>query len=109
MGRERWTRHAPCLRGRAMKHASSSAVLLAASISLLVSNPLAHGGTYRGPGDTVPGGGGGGGGSAPTAPGGVGTPTGGGGGGGTGAPTQPGVPTGGSGGTRGAVPTAPPT
>lgn len=94
-----------------MKHETISAVLLAASISLLVSNPLAHGGTYRGPGDTVPGGGGGGGGggSAPTGPGGAGSPTGGGGRGGTGAPTPPGVPTGGPGGTRGPVLTGPPT
>lgn len=94
-----------------MKNAPISAVLLAAGLSLLSSNPFAHGGTYRGPGDTVPagGGGGGGGGSAPTGPGGSGSPTGGGTGGGTGAPSQPGSPTGGPGGTRGPVLTGPPT
>jgi HEAT repeat protein len=57
----------------------------------------AHGGTYRGPGDTVPagGGGGGGGGSSPTGPGASGPSTGGPAGPSTPAPAAPGVPTGG--------------
>ena len=60
----------------------------------LASGKFSHGGTYRGPGDTVPPGGGGGGGSgAPTTPGPTG-PTGPGGGGSPGTPGTPaaGVP-----------------
>jgi HEAT repeat protein len=61
---------------------------------------FAHGGTYRGPGDTVPagGGGGGGGGASPTGPGASGPSTGGPAGPSTPAPGGPGVPTGGGGG-----------
>jgi len=57
----------------------------------------AHGGTYRGPGDTVPpaGGGGGGGGTTPTGPGPAGPSTGGPSGPSTPAPAGPGVATGG--------------
>ncbi len=56
---------------------------------------IGHGGTYRGPGDTVPPGGGGGGGSGPTAPGPSGPSAGGPSGPSTPAPGSPGVPTGG--------------
>ncbi|MFN0008113.1 MAG: HEAT repeat domain-containing protein [Planctomycetota bacterium] len=88
-----------------MKRQPIFAVLLAAGVSFLVSNAFSHGGTYRGPGDVVPGGGGGGGGggSTPTGPGGTGSPGGGGSGGATGAPTAGGSPTGGPGGARGPV------
>ena len=91
-----------------MKRNTLSLVLLAAGIPFLVSNPFAHGGTYRGPGDTVPGGGGGGGGggSTPTSPAG-GTSTGGSTGGGHGTPTPPGTPTGAGGGARPSVSTGP--
>jgi HEAT repeat protein len=60
----------------------------------------AHGGTYRGPGDTVPagGGGGGGGGASPTGPGASGPSTGGPAGPSTPSPAGPGVPTGAPGG-----------
>jgi len=83
-------------------------LLLSLSFSLgsglLLSIAFGHGGTYRGPGDTVPAGGGGnptgGTGGAPT-PGGGGPPT----GGPTGAPTG-GAPTGG-GGTGGTPPARP--
>src|SRR5688572_5897160 len=59
----------------------------------------AHGGTYRGPGDTVPagGGGGGGGGSTPTGPGASGPSTGGPAGPATPGAPGAGVPTGGGG------------
>jgi HEAT repeat protein len=95
-----------------MKTNTLSAVLLAASALLLTSRldarTLVHGGTYRGPGDTVPagGGGGGGGGTAPTGPGGASSPSGGT-GGATGTPSQPGVPTGAPGGARPTVATGP--
>jgi HEAT repeat protein len=66
----------------------------------LQSISSAHGGTYRGPGDTVPagGGGGGGGGASPTGPGASGPSTGGPAGPSTPSPAGPGVPTGGPGG-----------
>lgn len=73
-----------------MKRLLLLAALLATGSFFLSDISTGHGGTYRGPGDTVPpgGGGGGGGGTGPTNPG----PT----GGSTGGPSQPG--TGGPGG-----------
>lgn len=87
-----------------MKRLILLTALLAVGSYQLSDISSAHGGSYRGPGDTVPpgGGGGGGGGSGPTNPGPAGPPTGG--------PNQPGGParpgsggttgTGGSGGAR---------
>jgi len=71
--------------------------LAAAGTIGLQSVSSAHGGTYRGPGDTVPagGGGGGGGGATPTGPGASGPSTGGPAGPSTPSPGGPGVPTGG--------------
>jgi HEAT repeat protein len=71
--------------------------LAAAGTIGLQSVTSAHGGTYRGPGDTVPagGGGGGGGGATPTGPGASGPSTGGPAGPSTPSPGGPGVPTGG--------------
>ena len=71
--------------------------LAAAGTLALPSTTSAHGGTYRGPGDTVPagGGGGGGGGATPTGPGSSGPSTGGPAGPSTPSPGGPGVPTGG--------------
>jgi len=73
--------------------------LTAASTLSLASTSSAHGGTYRGPGDTVPagGGGGGGGGASPAGPGASGPSTGSPSGPGTAAPGGAGVPTGGPG------------
>lgn len=69
-----------------MKKLIFAATLLAGA-SLWVGNVSGHGGTYRGPGDTVPpGSGGGGGGGTPTGPG-TGSP-------GTGGPSQGGPTTG---------------
>ncbi len=90
---------------RAMKNLIVPCALLLAGGLALSSISRAHGGTYRGPGDTVPGGGGGGGGGAsPTGPGGSGSgaggPT------GPGGPSRPGTPTGGApGGAAGSIPT----
>jgi HEAT repeat protein len=74
--------------------------LTAAGTLTLQGISSAHGGTYRGPGDTVPagGGGGGGGGASPAGPGASGPSTGSPSGPGTAAPGGAGVPTGGGGG-----------
>lgn len=74
--------------------------LTAAGSLALTGISSAHGGTYRGPGDTVPagGGGGGGGGASPAGPGASGPATGSPSGPGTAAPGGAGVPTGGPGG-----------
>ncbi len=81
------------------------ALLVAGSLGLQDIS-IGHGGTYRGPGDTVPpGGGGGGGGSGPTAPGPSGPSAGGPSGPSTPSPGGPGVPTGGPAGGAGAVST----
>jgi len=83
------------------------AALLIGGATYFQDISIGHGGTYRGPGDTVPGGGGGGGGGG-TGPG-VGGPTGPTGSGtGQGSPTgglPPGVPTGTGGGARGTTST----
>src|SRR5881628_273675 len=73
--------------------------LIAAGSLCLQSITAAHGGTYRGPGDTVPpaGGGGGGGGTTPTGPGPSGPSTGGPAGPSTPSPAGPGASTGGAG------------
>ncbi len=75
------------------------ALLVAGSLTLQDIS-IGHGGSYRGPGDTVPpgGGGGGGGGTGPSTPGPSGPSTGGPAGPSTPGPAGPGVPTGGSGG-----------
>ena len=85
----------------------AAALAIGAGTFLLATLVQAHGGTYRGPGDTVPGSGGGGGGGGttpgPANPGGGGTTT----GGGTG-PSKPsggGTPTGGPGGRGGGAST----
>jgi len=74
--------------------------LLAAGSVALQETSIGHGGSYRGPGDTVPpgGGGGGGGGTGPSSPGPSGPSTGGPAGPSTPGPAGPGVPTGGPGG-----------
>ncbi len=71
--------------------------LLAAGSLCLQDVSIGHGGSYRGPGDTVPpgGGGGGGGGTGPSTPGPSGPSTGGPAGPSTPGPAGPGVPTGG--------------
>jgi len=71
--------------------------------SLWVGQLDAHGGTYRGPGDTVPPGGGGGGGGGPTTGGPSGPTTGGPSGPSTGGPTVPGSTGGGATGGGGAT------
>ncbi len=75
------------------------ALLVAGSLALQDVS-IGHGGSYRGPGDTVPpgGGGGGGGGTGPSTPGPSGPSTGGPAGPSTPGPAGPGVPTGGGGG-----------
>ncbi len=75
------------------------ALLVAGSLAL-EDISIGHGGSYRGPGDTVPpgGGGGGGGGTGPSTPGPSGPSTGGPAGPSTPGPAGPGVPTGGGGG-----------
>lgn len=80
-----------------MKKLILLSTLAAAGTLGLQSISSAHGGTYRGPGDTVPagGGGGGGGGTSPTGPGASGPSTGGPAGPSTPSPAGPGVPTGG--------------
>lgn len=78
-----------------MKRFLLATLVLAAASAILIDVSRAHGGSYRGPGDTVPpgGGGGGGGGTAPGVPG----------------PSQPGTGSGpsqpGTGGGTGGVPT----
>ena len=64
-----------------MKKLLFAAALIAGGAVLLQDLSSGHGGTYRGPGDTVPAGGGGGGGGGPTSPGSGGAP---------GAPSGPG-------------------
>jgi len=76
------------------------ALLLAAGSTFFLDTTNAHGGSYRGPGDTVPpgGGGGGGGGTGPSVPGTSSPSTGLPGSPGTPSPAGPGSPTGGVGG-----------
>jgi HEAT repeat protein len=83
-----------------MKRLITFGSLIAAGTLGIQGISLAHGGTYRGPGDTVPagGGGGGGGGASPAGPGASGPSTGSPSGPGTAAPGAAGVPTGGPGG-----------
>jgi HEAT repeat protein len=80
-----------------MKNLTLFGVLAVAGSLALQGITSAHGGTYRGPGDTVPagGGGGGGGGASPSGPGASGPSTGGPAGPSTPSPAGPGVPTGG--------------
>ncbi len=76
-----------------MKRLLLLGTLLSAAALCLQSTSTGHGGTYRGPGDTVPpGGGGGGGGGAPTTPGPAGPTAPGPAAPGTPAPATPGAP-----------------
>ena len=86
-----------------MKNWLRSAALLASGALALSVPTLAHGGMYRGPGDTVPPGGGGGGGGGAGPAGGVGGPS----NPSTGTPNGPGLGVPGQGGAPG-MPTATP-
>lgn len=77
-------------------------ILLFGGAFALQDISIGHGGTYRGPGDTVPpGGGGGGGGGGPSSPGPSGPSAPGGSGPSTPGPATPGAPAGGGGGAKG--------
>lgn len=95
----------PTLLVRTMNKLVLAAALVAGSSISLTSLSFGHGGTYRGPGDTVPPGGGGSTGGGPATPGGPGPGTPGGPGPSTGGPGAPGTP----GGPGGAGPAAPRT
>ncbi len=79
-----------------MKKLALAAALVAGGSLGLQNTSFAHGGTYRGPGDTVPPGGGGAGGGGASAPGPSGPSSPGPGGAGTPGPAAPGAPGGGS-------------
>lgn len=84
-----------------MKKLLFAAALIAGGAVLLQDLSSGHGGTYRGPGDTVPAGGGGGGGGGPSSPGSGGPSAPGGGGPSSPGPASPGAPGGGPGGSGG--------
>ncbi len=89
-----------------MKKLLIAAGLIAGGAVLLQDFSSGHGGTYRGPGDTVPAGGGGGGGGGPSSPGSGGPSAPGGGGPSSPGPSTPGAPGGAPGGSGGG-PTSP--
>lgn len=89
-----------------MKKLLVAAALIAGGAVLLQDLSSGHGGTYRGPGDTVPAGGGGGGGGGPSSPGSGGPSAPGGGGPSSPGPASPGAPGGGPGGS-GSGPSSP--